>query len=147
MFFLSFNFTGIRNQNKGASEPRDFCSVPRLVSAPVNHCWGRGYSMVGRLEYSDEKQLLKRNVFSPGRKKTRAEPQRSPHGAGKWCLQQSVLPGRTAVGPGSGGESWVGAFDSENDMRSTDNSDKLAGWFNVLNSGLAFSKQRRHCCG
>lgn len=108
---------------------------------------GRVYSMVGRLEFSDEKQLLKRNVFSPWRKKTRAEPQRSSHGTGKWCLQQSVLPGRTAVGPGSGGESCVGEFDSENDTRSTDNSVKLATWLKVSASGLCFSKQRRHCWG
>lgn len=108
---------------------------PRLVTGPVNHWRGRVYSMVGRLEYSDEKQLLKRNVFSPWRKKTRAEPQRTSHGTGKWCLQQSVLPGRTAVGPGSGGESSVGEFDSENDTRSTDNGVKLARWFKALTSG------------
>lgn len=121
-------FTSLdKNQNKGRSEC-DIRSVPRLVTGPVSHCWGSvPPPMVGSLKYSEEKQLLERNVFGPRRKKTRAEPQRSSHGAGKWCLQQSVLSGRTALGPGSGGERWVEVFDSDNSTRSTDNSDKPAG--------------------
>lgn len=147
LWLLDFNFTGTRYQNKAPSQPRDMNSVARLVAAPVNHFRGRVYSMVERLEYSDEKQLLKRNVFSPWRKKTRPEPERTSHGTGKRCLQQSVLPGRTAVGPGSGGESCAGEFDSENDTRSTDNTVKLARWLKVSTSGWGFSKQRRYCWG
>lgn len=51
------------------------------------------------------------------------------------------------MGPGPGGESGVGEFDSESDPRSTDNGVKLARRSRGVTSGLGFSKQKRYCWG
>lgn len=80
--------------------------------------------MVGRLESSDEEQLLERHVFGPRREKAGAEPQRPSHGAGERRLQQPVLPGRAAVGPGPGGEPGAAAFGGESDARSSASSEQ-----------------------
>uniref|UniRef100_A0A674MSL2 Uncharacterized protein n=1 Tax=Takifugu rubripes TaxID=31033 RepID=A0A674MSL2_TAKRU len=62
----------------------------------------------------------------PDGKKLRAEPSGLRMVPENGAFNSPFSLDGTAVGPGSGGESCVGEFDSENDTRSTDNSVKLA---------------------